>query len=332
MLNRLLLRGRTIFVGAWRYRSMKVLLLGATGLLGHNVLQRLTATGHQVVAVVRRRHALRIETPHTMIVEGNITCPQTVWDAARDCDAIVNCAGVTDMSLLRREDYEEVNVGLCYTIANVMSGHGISTLVHVSTVNTIGYGTVDCPADEQAPCKPPFDKSYYADSKRQGELVVLVNPGFMIGPMDVKPSSGRLLLAAYRKPLMFAPQGGKAFVDVRDVAAAVANALAMGRNGQRYIAVNGQGCLTISELYKMQARVMGYCQRVVMLPNGLLNWAGRLGDLLRWMGMKTELSSTNLRQLMVREYYDNSHAISDLSMSETDLAQSIRDFYAWREK
>lgn len=324
---------------------MKVLLLGATGLLGHNVLQRLTATGHQVVAVVRRRHALRIETPHTMIVEGDITCPQTVWDAASGCDAIINCAGVTDMSLLRREDYEEVNVGLCHTIANVMNGLGISTLVHVSTVNTIGYGTADCPADEQAPCKPPSDKSYYADSKRQGELVVLdvarehpdwhvvvVNPGFMIGPMDVKPSSGRLLLAAYRKPLMFAPQGGKAFVDVRDVAAAVANALTMGRNGQRYIAVNGQGCFTISELYKMQARVMGYCQRVVMLPNGLLNWAGRLGDLLRWMGMKTELSSTNLRQLMVREYYDNSHVVSDLSMPETDLAQSIRDFYAWREK
>ena len=322
---------------------MKVLLLGATGLMGHNVLQRLTATGHQVVAVVRRRSALHIETPDTKVIEGCITDPDTVMAAAEGCDAIVNCAGVTDMSLLHYEDYAAVNVNLCHTIVETMKRHGISVLVHASTVNTIGYGSAGHPADEQVAVKAPFDKSYYATSKQRGERilreaavahpgwhVVVVNPGYMLGPMDVKPSSGRMLLLAYRKPLMFAPQGGKAFVDVRDVAAAMVNALTMGRNGDRYIAVSSRGHHTIKELYRLQAKVMGYRQRVLTLPNGLLYVAGWLGDLVRLLGVRSELSTCNVRQLMVREYYDNSRAISELAMPETDIEQSIKDFYRWR--
>ena len=150
--------------------------------------------------------------------------------------------------------------------------------------------------------------------------------------MDVKPSSGRMLLLAYRKSLMPAPRGGKSFVDVRDVATAMVNALTMGRNGQRYIAVSSHGQFTIKELYQLQAEVMGYRQRVLTLPNWLLYVAGWQGDLARSLGLPTELSTCNVRQLMVREYYDNSRAVSELAMPETDLAQSIRDFYRWRNE
>lgn len=39
---------------------MKVLLLGATGLLGHNVLQKLMADGHEVNVVVRRADGIKL--------------------------------------------------------------------------------------------------------------------------------------------------------------------------------------------------------------------------------------------------------------------------------
>lgn len=324
---------------------MKVLLLGATGLLGHNVLQRLSDTGHQVVAVVRRRRSLVQEPPDSIVVEGSITDNDTVLAAAEGCDAIVNCAGVTDMSLLHYEDYADVNVKLCHTLVNAMNRHEIRRLVHASTVNTIGNGTAGRPACEREEMRPPFDKSLYAVSKRHGESVlreaagqhpdwhiVIVNPGFMLGPMDAKPSSGRMLLLGYGKRLMFAPRGGKAFVDVRDVATAMVNALTMGRNGERYIAVNSHGHHTIKELYEMQARAMGYRQKVLSLPDGLLLAAGAVGDVVRRLGIRTELSTCNVRQLMVREYYDNTCAINELMLPETDLEQSIRDFHGWRKE
>lgn len=324
---------------------MRVLLLGASGLLGHNVLRRLLDEGHEVRVLVRRPDAVKLREGTWETVTGSLTDFATLLGVAADCDAIVNCAGVTDMSLLRREDYTAVNTTLCASLLEVMKRLGIRTLVHASTVNTIGHGSAAHPATEQEPMSAPFTESYYAESKRDGEQlltewarlnpewhIVVVNPGYMIGPMDVKPSSGRLLLLGYRKRVMFAPRGGKAFVDVRDVAAAMTSALTRGVNGERYIAVNSRECHTIKELYELQARVMGYRQRVLELPDGLLAVAGRVGDMLRALGVRSEVSTRNVRQLMVREYYDSSHAISDLAMPQTPLEQSIRDFYRWREE
>ena len=153
----------------------------------------------------------------------------------------------------------------------------------------------------------------------------------MLGPWDVKPSSGRMLLAAYCKSLMFAPKGGKAFVHVGDVAQAIVNALTLGENGNRYIAVNNNCCLSIRELYEMQAKVCGFRQRVVAAPNWLLMLAGRVGDMLRWMGVKTQVSTRNIRQLLVRENYTNRCAISELGMKETPIEVAIKEFHEYRK-
>lgn len=249
------------------------------------------------------------------------------------------------MSLLHLEDYLGVNRDLCVRVIAAMKHHGIRRLVHVSTVNTIGHGTESHPADESQPMRPPFADSFYARSKRLGEEAVLegmrdypsmeaviINPGYMLGAYDVKPSSGRMLLAAYRKPLMFAPRGGKAFVHVADVAQAAVNALERGVPGNRYIVVNSQACMSIKELYRLQAAVCGYRQRVVTAPDWLLLAAGRVGDLLRLMGVKTQVSTCNIRQLLVREYYDNHHGLCDLGFPETPIADAIRDFHSWKNK
>lgn len=323
---------------------MKVLLLGASGLLGHNVLQRLVAEGHEVTALVRRSDGIRLPAGGWHTVVGSVLDYPTLCRAAEGCEAVVNCAGATDMSLPRLEDFMPVNHDLCEMLVQLMEEMGIKVLVHTSTVNTIGYGTAGHPANEDVPMQPPFEGSYYADSKRAGELVVLgaaqrhadwhvvvVNPGFMIGANDVKPSSGRLLLAAYRRPLMVAPRGGKAFMAVRDVAQAVVAALTKGDNGARYIATNSQGCFSIKELYRLQARVVGYRQCVLTVPNWLLAVAGWLGDALRAVGVRTELSTLNVRQLMVCEYYDNRRGREALGYAETPIAEAIAVFYKWRE-
>ena len=324
---------------------MKVLLLGASGLLGHNVLRCLVANGHEVVAVVRSADSIRLDGSGWQTVVGSPLGYDVLRRAADGCSAVVNCAGATDMSLPNREAFMPVNRDLCQLTVRLMEETGIKVLVHTSTANTIGYGTAGRPATESAPMQPPFEGSFYADSKLEGERVVLeaagrhadwhvvvVNPGFMIGAWDVKPSSGRMLLAAYRRRVMAAPCGGKAFVAVQDVAQAVVNALVRGRNGSRYIAVNSHACMSIKELYELQAATMGYRQKVVELPAWVLSMAGRLGDGLRLLGVRTELSTLNVKQLAVREYYDNRRAVDELGLPETPIERAVAEFHQWREK
>lgn len=324
---------------------MKVLLLGATGLLGHNVLRKLMADGHEVTVLVRRADGIRLPEGGWHTIVGSPLDYATLHNAAKGCDAVINCAGVTDMSLLRLEDYLPVNCELPKLVVRVMEEHGINVLVHTSTVNTIGYGSIDRPASESEPMQEPFRSSYYARSKKMGEEVVLnaalnhptwhfviVNPGYMLGAWDVKPSSGRMLQIAYNKRVAFAPSGGKAFVAVQDVAEAEVNALTKGVNGERYIVTNSRGCLTIRELYEMQARVMGYRQRVVKIPDYVLSSAGYAGGIRRKYGACTEVSTTNVRQLMVREFYDNTHGINDLGYAETPIEQAIAEYHEWKNK
>ena len=326
-------------------KPMKVLLLGGNGLLGHNVLKQLLQQGHEVHALLRSSldkdaSAWQGMSDRFTLFQGSLLDDAALQAAAEGCDAIINCAGVTDMSLLRYDDYLPVNRDLCYRLVKLMERQQISRLVHTSTANTIGYGTSSHAADEGTPMQPPFSRSYYGLSKREGEEVLLqaarrhtdwhivvVNPGFMIGAYDTKPSSGTLLLTGYRKPLMVAPRGGKSFVHVADAAAAIVNALDCGQNGHRYL-LTGQN-LSLKEFYRLQAKACGYRQWILPLPNAVLAVAGWCGDLLRLCGLRTQLSSRNVRQLMVCEYYDNAAARTELAMPQTTIEQAVGDFFAW---
>lgn len=322
-----------------------ILLLGASGLLGHNVLRLLLERGERVRVLLRPGSDLcpfgqspQLPTPE--VLRGSLLDPDILLQAAEGCGAIINCAGTTDMALRRLEDYLPVNRDLPAQLCRVMEETGIRTLVHTSTANTIAAGSREHPTDESAPFAAPFDKSLYAISKLAGERVlldyaaghperhvVIVNPGFMIGPCDPKPSSGKLLLTGYRKALMAAPCGGKSFLHVRDAATAICNALERGESG-RYL-LTGES-LTLREFYALQAQVCGYRQRFVTLPAPLVRLAGRIGDLLQRLGVRTMLCTRNTDQLLIEEAYDCTRAERELGLPHTPVSDAIRDFFAWR--
>lgn len=325
---------------------MKILLLGASGLLGHNVLAELCRRGHEVVALLRSD--LHPSFPADLCFEkrffkGSLAdLPfDTLTDAAQGCQAVVNCAGTTNMALLHLADYLPVNRDLCSKLLALMDALDFSTLVHVSSANTVGFGSETVPGVEADAIASPFAESFYAQSKLAGEQlladaarryphrhIVIVNPGFMIGAFDAKPSSGKLMLAAHRKPLMAVPRGGKSFVPVADVAVAVANALTMGVSGRRYLLTGAT--LSLANFYRLQASVCGYRQTVLTLPDALVLAAGRVGDMLRWFGLPIQLSSRNVRQLLVTEYYSHAAATAELAMPSSPIKQAIGDFFATR--
>ncbi len=313
---------------------MKVLLLGATGLLGRNVLLQLQQRGIPCRTLVRR------DFPETAdCIRGSILKLEDLLNAAQGCDAIINCAGTTDMRLSRMEDYLPVNEGLPRLLCQVMDRTPVSVLVHASTANTIASGTPGHPADESAPFGPPFDRSPYALSKLAGEKVlaeyaaahpekriVVVNPGFMLGALDTKPSSGQLMLAAWRRPLMPVMRGGKSFLPVKDAAAAMVNALEKGRG--RYL-LTGE-YLSLKDFYQLQAQVLGYRQRCVVLSDWVVRLIGHLGDLLLKLGIRNTFYLHNIVQMTWEECYDCSKAREELDYPASPVSEAIADFFRWR--
>ena len=318
---------------------MKVLVTGANGLLGHHVVFELLKNKHDVQVIVRSTRNIHFDIQSVKIFEGNFADYETMKKAAVGCDAIIHIAAVTATDLLHYEDYSKINVDASSQIIKIANELNIKKLVFVSTANTIGFGTKNKPADETCDIQFPFSKSFYAQSKLKAEQlfqeasllpdrhVIIIDPSFLIGAYDTKPSSGKLMLLGYKKWIMFAPRGGKNFVAASDVASVVCNALTQGRNGQRYLATGVN--LSFRKFYKLQKQTGNYKQLLIELPDFLLILIGFVGVTLRKAGIKTEVCSMNLRQLIVREYYSNAKAKAELSMPETNLTTAILEAINW---
>ena len=324
-----------------------ILLLGATGLLGQNLLKLLLTQGRKVRCIVREGSVIdaavtAAAAPGQLeVVGGSILDSRLLMEKMWGCETVINCAGVTDMTLGSMDDYRPVNAGLPLTLVRLLDETGGSLLVDVSSANTVDPGSPDSPADENRGFGGPFTASLYARSKRESEIaltefaashtrlrIVIILPGFMIGPFDSKPSSGKLLDIAYRKPLMAVPPGGKSFIDVRDVAAAIVGAIDNQQAQGRYLATGK--ALTLKEFYTLQAQVCGYTQACFTLPEKLCLAAASVGDWMEARGRRNMVVSRNVRQLLVEEWYDDSRARRELGMPSTPLEQSIKDYFEYK--
>jgi len=318
---------------------MNVLVTGANGLLGHHVVMELLNRQHTVHILVRSKQHIYFDIGSTKVFEGNFTDYTCLSQAAHACDAIIHIAAVTATDLLKPEDYRTINVEGVETIIQVANELNITRMVYISSANTVGFGNEQQAGDERLPIQYPFTESFYAQSKTEaehrmveasrkpGQHVVILNPSFMLGAYDTKPSSGKLILMGYKRRLLFIPKGGKNFVPVHDVAVAVCNALTMGYNGERYLASGIN--LSFKEYFTLQKQVGNYRQYIFELPDFLLILMGKAGDVIRSMGIRTELCTMNLRQLMIREYYSNHKAVIELHLPQSEIKTAVSEAIDW---
>ena len=329
----------TFVVHDCKHFRMKVLVTGANGLLGHHIVFELLRRKHQVVIIVRSKRNIYFDLNKVEVHIGKFSEYEQLALAAQGCDAIIHSAAVTATDLLHYEDYQKINCAGAALIVKVADALNIQNIVFVSTANTVGFGERNHLADETFPICFPFSKSFYAQSKVEaekifndvaeatGKHIVIVNPSFMIGAFDPKPSSGVLMLRGYKKRVLFVPRGGKNFVPVTDVANVVCNALTQGRSGERYLASNEN--LSFNEFYKLQKKIGNYNQIIICIPDFFLELLGRVGDLIRKLGVKTEICSMNLNQLMIREYYSNAKAQNELGLKPSNLEKAINEALEW---
>lgn len=316
---------------------MKILVTGANGLLGHHVVTQLLSNHHDVNIVVRSTVNIHFDLKKVNCVQGNFTDKETMIKAISGCDAVIHIAAVTDMNICDYQTYHTVNVEATKQLLEIAKEYHIKSFIYVSSANTIGYGNKGSLAAENLPFAYPFTKSHYAKSKFEAEKIVrnyahffhaiIINPTFMIGSYDTKPSSGQLVLMAYKKPLLLIPSGGKNFVAVEDVATACCNALTMGKSGENYLAAYIN--LSFKDYFQLQKTIGNYRQCMIVLPDIFMKLIGYFGDLLVLLKIKVSFHSRNINQLLINEYYTYAKAKKELLMPETPVENAIQSALAW---
>jgi dihydroflavonol-4-reductase len=310
----------------------KVLLTGANSMLGVNTALLLLAKGYEVKALLRNS---REELTDCDIILGNVTNFEDVKQAAAGCDAIIHIAAATNQEMLHLSDYTKINVVATENVCQASLVTSAKRVIFVSTVNTIGNGTKENPANESYPASTPFAYNLYAQSKliaeekalSSGADVLIINPTFMIGAYDSKPSSGQIITMNYGKRIVFAPKGGKNFVAASDVAHAIEAALNSPITREKML--TGGVNLSFADFYTLMAETQGYEISVITLPSSLLYAVGIIGSLCRKIGIKTPISLTNMRILTTREWYTAEKAIKALHMPQTPIEKAITDCINW---
>ena len=173
---------------------MQILVTGATGLLGNNVVRELLARQLRPRVLVRETSDPRpLEGLEVDLVYGDIRDAAAVEAACQGVDVAVHAAGYVKIGWLDRELHQSINVEGAANVARAMQQQK-GRLIHVSTVNTLGVAAANQVADE-ASVKLPIIPCPYVESKRAAEeeiwqLVeagldaVIVQPAFMLGPWD----------------------------------------------------------------------------------------------------------------------------------------------------
>jgi dihydroflavonol-4-reductase len=316
---------------------MTTLVTGATGLVGNNTVRQLLDRGEQVRVLARKTSATApLEGLDVEIAYGDVRDEAAVGEACRDVDLVIHAAAYVHWGWSRIDLHRAINVTGTRNICQAALSAG-AKLVHVSSVDALGMGDGENPADEDS--REGTIPSSYVVTKREAEAVVLehaergvfaaiVNPTFMLGPWDWRPSSGKLLIAAATQFTPLVPSGGNDFCDVRDVVQGILAAAERGQSGRRYIL--GGDNLSYLEAFRLFAEVTGGRRPWARMGPLMRIGVGRAGDLWgRITRKEPDVNSAALASATLPHFYSSARAESELGYQHRPAREAVEAAWSW---
>ncbi|MGM0934315.1 MAG: NAD-dependent epimerase/dehydratase family protein [Bacteroidota bacterium] len=318
--------------------TKKVLVTGASGFLGFHITQQLIQANYQVVALLRKSSDTSLlKNLNCKIIRGDLSNAKNIEVAIQDCEFVIHAAAKTTQDSPDSEDYRESNITSTKLLIEASKKQNIKRFVFVSSANAFTMGSKENPGTENSGFMPFLKNSGYAHSKYKAQQLILeevkennfpaivVAPTFMVGPYDIKPSSGRLMLYLLKNKLVFYPKGGKSYVAVSSAATACINALKMGKIGESYL-LSGVN-LTYKEYFEKIAEISKETRFLIPIPKSLLKPIEGLYPI--FPTKKFLLLKTNIRMLFLENYFSNTKAKRELNMPETHIDSSIKESINW---
>ena len=319
---------------------MKILVTGADGLLGSNLVRELLNRNYQVRAFVHpgrktgTLHYLRLQR-----IKGDLLNLDDLDRAFHDIDAVIHTAASVKLWPANSKTNIDINVKGTANVIQMALHHKISRMIHVGTATSFGFGTLQNPGTEENPYSGFHYRLGYLDSKfeahqlvldavKQGLPAIIVNPTFLIGPYDSAPSSGAMIMAIYKGSLPGHAPGGKNFISVKDAATAIANALTMGRVGESYILGNRN--MTYHEAFLVIASIVGAKAPALKLPRIAVLAYGLLGSAYGAITGKAPTVSYPVARISCDgHYYSAQKAIKELQLPQTPIENAVKEAFDW---
>jgi nucleoside-diphosphate-sugar epimerase len=159
---------------------MRVLVTGASGMLGRATAEALLRRGDEVCVLQRRPSGIDCRE-----VLGDVADADAVRRATRGQDAVVHLAAKVDV-MGRWPDYARANIDGTRTLVDGCLAEGVGRLVHVSTPSVAhsGRSLVGVGAE---PADPVTARGHYSRSKATAEQLALAADSAALAVLAVRP-------------------------------------------------------------------------------------------------------------------------------------------------
>lgn len=319
-----------------------ILLTGANGHLGANILRRLLADGAAV------RVLLRPESDNSTVdrlkverVYGDLRDPASLVAASKDCVAVYHCAAQVSTVSRGEKDIFICNVLGTRNLLRAALENNVGRVVVSGSLSATGHRR-DRPADETVPFDPFERHLPYSVSKAaveheclkavaDGLDVVIAVSCAILGPNDFKPSRmGQLLIDyAHRRLGAYVP-GGFEFVAARDIVEGHLLAMNKGRTGQKYIF--STEFMTIETLFELFRDVTGQPKLRLCLPPAIMTGVAEVGDFVYCHflpGRRQLLTPAAVRLLCMGRRADTGKAQRELGYRPGSIREAVQEAYDW---
>ncbi len=269
--------------------ARSVLVTGAGGFIGRNLLLEMTKRGWHTRGAVRKQSILPDGVEQVVIGEVD---GQTQWeDALRGADTVIHLAARAHVLHDTAEDpiaaFRNVNVAGARKLAHEAALSGVKRLVYVSSVGVQGLQTqLGKPCSE---IDPPHPHNAYARSKLEAEQalmlesresgmeVVIVRPPLVYGAGAPGNFDHMMRALLKRIPLPFGSvRNLRSLIYVHNlVDALIVCASHPAAAGQVYLVSDGEDVSTPGLLHYLSS-AMGIHERIWACPVSLLKLAGHL--------------------------------------------------------
>jgi dihydroflavonol-4-reductase len=223
-----------LFLGAYinehPKKSEMILVTGATGFLGAELIHQLTAQGIKLKALKRKQSVIPDIIKDNELIEwaiADINDMSDLEDAFEGVDQVYHCAALVSFNPKDKARLLKINIEGTSNIVNLCQERNVR-LLHVSSVAALGNAKKGALITEKDFWEYDVKAHSYAISKYEGEMevwrgisegldAVIVNPSVIIGKGAGFEGSGAIFKLV-KDGLSYYTRGATGIVDVTDVA------------------------------------------------------------------------------------------------------------------
>jgi len=316
-----------------------IVVTGASGLVGGNLVRALLAQGRPVCALVHRDHRT-LDGLNVDIVSADITDPSSLQQAFRGADIVYHLASSISISTENWDELERVNVLGTRNVIEACLQNNVRRLLYFGSIHAYDHAPFDQPMDESRPLLTGDHIHPYERSKALAEMEtrrsldrgldsVILIPTAIAGPFDFRPSYfGQAIQLLARGHIPALVQGGYDWVDVRDVVDGAIKAEQLAPRGSRYI-LSGHWH-SLKEVAQFTSKITGKPVPRFTVPIWLAQLAQPVMAKLAQVNGKQQIYTRPMLNAM-KSNHNISHARAtwELGYSPRPFQQTIADTLNW---